>query len=63
MTCAFAPCDEVDRTTCPLPGGCVVLRFAGQPKYKAKSLLEEEGLRKTARKGSGTAQKKAPKRK
>ncbi len=60
-TCAFAPCAEAS-TTCSLPGGCVVSRFAHVPKYKAKSFEEAEGLKVGARKGTGPAKGKAPKK-
>lgn len=61
-TCAFVPCAEADHTTCPLPGGCVVTRFKDQPRYKAKTFAEAEGIKVNARKGDGPVKGKAPKK-
>jgi hypothetical protein len=61
VSCAFEPCDDTTKATCPLSGGCVVALFAHLPRYTPKSMLEAEGLRADATQDTG--KKKPPKRK
>lgn len=58
-SCAFDGCTEDNKATCPLTGGCVVARFEHQPRYKAKTYAEAEGLKQNALSFHGAKKKRA----